>query len=466
MKKINKLVVVDKECAFRRLIPLELSSSLIDASFKTNCIQYIDLFINQFWRNRMTLVAMARLYAKNIFKNLPDLPSSDEIRFGTIDEPIVVLGAGASLEDDIETIKKIVDDVFIICVDTALTYVLKQNIRVDLCIVVEPQVVNQYAFIYAKNANIPLFADLCSYSSTRKILAGRFSFFLSYYAQIGFLDNVLACSNVPSYTPLGSVGLVAIETALRLRYGDTPIFFTGLDFSYELGKTHASETPAHIRRITTATRLRPAHHIDKIEMRVKFDCEVENETDQGTDVPMGNKGKNVLYTNPSLENYARMFDERYASEKALFNVSNTGILQKIKKISVTDMCTIIDKHKIEKINANKTDMTKKEKQHPFFTPSKDVQETRKKEVEKFLNNEKKALEELLQKLNELDSKMLTEGTIDTQAQDEIFALLKGREYLYIHFPDAYKKPVLEASFVARLRESIRSVTARSAFSFE
>ena len=55
--------------------------------------------------------------------------------------------------------------------------------------------------------------------------------------------------------PLGSVGVSAVEIALRS--GVSPLFCTGLDFAVLPGKTHARGAPAYREELLTSNRLRP-----------------------------------------------------------------------------------------------------------------------------------------------------------------------------------------------------------------
>ncbi|HUH43788.1 MAG TPA: 6-hydroxymethylpterin diphosphokinase MptE-like protein, partial [Treponemataceae bacterium] len=429
LEKIDHLVQSEEGYAFRRLVPLELSSTFIQKEFQNTCTQYIDLYINQFWRNRITLVKLGRLYAKNIFQNLALLSQAETIKSATIEKPILVLGAGPSLEENIATIQTFQKHFFIIAVDTALAYLHKQKIGIDLCLVMEPQLINQKAFLAVKNTKIPLLADLCSYPATQKILNGPLSFFFSEYASLQFLQNLEKNSGIQKYRALGSVGLVAVETALKLRKKNTAIFFTGLDFSYQLGKTHTKETPSHLARLFEATRLKPAENIGLVE----------------------NKIGDGLYTNPALENYARLFDDLYAEENELYMLSEISIIRKIKKISVRDFKTWIENKTGQTDSSQRDSIEKNEKIESSFFETDTVEKTKRKDaIIDFLENEIKKLSVLSSLLESIKPEQ-TSSQLDENLQKEIRKKLLGLEYLYIHFPEAYKKPDISSSFISRLK---------------
>jgi len=429
LEKIDHLVQSEEGYAFRRLVPLELSSTFIQKEFQNTCTQYIDLYINQFWRNRITLVKLGRLYAKNIFQNLALLSQAETIKSATIEKPILVLGAGPSLEENIATIQTFQKHFFIIAVDTALAYLHKQKIGIDLCLVMEPQLINQKAFLAVKNTKIPLLADLCSYPATQKILNGPLSFFFSEYASLQFLQNLAKNSGIQKYRALGSVGLVAVETALKLRKKNTAIFFTGLDFSYQLGKTHTKETPSHLARLFEATRLKPAENIGLVE----------------------NKIGDGLYTNPALENYARLFDDLYAEENELYMLSEISIIRKIKKISLEDFKTWIENKAGQRDSSQRDSIEKNETIESRFFETNTIEKTKRKDaIIDFLESEIKKLSVLSRLLESIKPELIS-SQLDENLQKEIRKKLLGLEYLYIHFPEAYKKPDISSSFISRLK---------------
>lgn len=432
LEKIDHLVQSEEGYAFRRLVPLELSSTFIQKEFQNTCTQYIDLYINQFWRNRITLVKLGRLYAKNIFQNLALLSQAETIKSARIEKPILVLGAGPSLEENIAIIQAFQKHFFIIAVDTALAYLHKQKIGIDLCLVMEPQLINQKAFLAVKNTKIPLLADLCSYPATQKILNGPLSFFFSEYASLQFLQNLEKNSGIQKYRALGSVGLVAVETALKLRKKNTAIFFTGLDFSYQLGKTHTKETPSHLARLFEATRLKPAENIGLVE----------------------NKIGDGLYTNPALENYARLFDDLYAEENELYMLSEISIIRKIKKISVRDFKTWIENKTGQTDSSQRDSIEKNEKIESRFFETNTIEKTKRKNaLIDFLENEIKKLSVLSSFLESIKPEQ-TSSQLDENLQKEVRKKLLGLEYLYIHFPEAYKKPDIHFSFISGLKGEI------------
>ena len=89
--------------------------------------------IKTFWSNRVTLVKFGRKYSYNLFKNLKKIESTIKIEqyFNKIEKPIIVFGAGQTLEKDIQTIKSNRELFYILCADTALQPLQKHKITPD-----------------------------------------------------------------------------------------------------------------------------------------------------------------------------------------------------------------------------------------------------------------------------------------------------------------------------------------------
>ena len=74
-----------------------------------------------------------KIWQNNIFKNFKRL-FNNEYSFEPleIDKPILIVGAGPSLEQNIEVIKKNIDNFFVVSSDTSLKILLTHKITPDL----------------------------------------------------------------------------------------------------------------------------------------------------------------------------------------------------------------------------------------------------------------------------------------------------------------------------------------------
>ena len=176
---------------FKRCLPIELSGGAqLYKLFYHSLTALADNAINQFWRNRITLVKLGRLYARNIFKNLGRVPFADYLKIKSVIKPIVVCGSGPSVENIIPFLQKNSDDCFVISVDNALMTLIKSGIFPDAVIAVESQLAIEKAYIGSCGTRIPIIADLTSRPHVMELTGGKVSFFLSEYEQCNYLDRI------------------------------------------------------------------------------------------------------------------------------------------------------------------------------------------------------------------------------------------------------------------------------------
>ena len=103
-----------------------------------------------------------------------------------------------------------------------------------------------------------MWADLTARTASVLRTGGPISFFVSEYANNGLLRRLRASGAGPvAVPPLGSVGLAAVYLLSEIGMGEAPIFFSGLDFSWERGFTHNRSAPAALEALERANRMRP-----------------------------------------------------------------------------------------------------------------------------------------------------------------------------------------------------------------
>lgn len=393
---------------YRKTLKIEFSAG---ASFCKNEYDEISLLtqrvIDQFWKNRLTLIKFGRLYSKNIFKNLSLLSQSVPLAslYQKVDRPIIVLGAGESLDSTIPLLKKKSKSFFIICVDAAFSPLLDNGITPDAVIAVEGQQVIEKAYIgRPSDSGVLLIMDLVSRNHIPYITNGNTSFFISEYANMNFFNSLAKKELLPPVMPpLGSVGLVAMEIALRLRSScDIPVYFSGLDFSYTAGITHAKGTPSHKYLLSTNSRLKSVYNLAAAFGGENFQIESKDSTH--------------MITSRILEAYALLFTENFSDIKNVFDAGISGMDLKTEKKNFSEV-----------INSVKEESSKLS-----FELKK--QSGLKEKIFEFLSEEENALEELKDLFIYADSSKFRKKEIPLETQ--VDELIKNREYLYIHFPDA------------------------------
>jgi len=400
---------------FKRCLPIELSGgSQLYRQFYHSLTALVDNAINQFWRNRITLVKLGRLYARNIFKNLGTVSSSSILKRNSVSKPIIVCGSGPSLEKTFKFLQKNSDDCFLIAVDNALIPLLSNGIFPDAVIAVESQLAVEKSYIGSVGTKIAVIADLTSRPHVLNLTGGNISFFVSEYERCSYLERIkeiLPCTVIP---PLGSVGLAATEIALFLRKTENvPVFISGLDFSFKPCKTHCKESVSHKNLLIENTRLSPI---------------LRGEGTFGANsYKFSDKGGKLGITTPALSGYGKTFAIRYNKVPYLYDISDEGLNLDLERKDLNSAEEMILNFP-EDIKSIRPDYTEKNEKNYKI---------------------KEFLEEELDSLRKLKFRLISGSEME-----EIIPSLKKMEYLYLHFPDGYKEPALEISFLNRVRAEI------------
>ena len=409
---------------FRKCLKIDFSAA--SALYKEDYNKILSLtqkVIDQFWKNRLTLIKFGRLYSKNIFKNLTLLSDAIPLAslYKSVTKPILVLGAGESLNTTILELKKNFSKFFIICVDAAAAPLLDNGITPDAIIAVEGQQVIEHSYIGTPaNSKCLLIMDLVSRNHIPYITKGKYSFFVSNYADMNFFELLKNYNLLPPVIkPLGSVGLVSMEIALKLRKDiNIPVLFSGLDFSYSIGITHAKGTASHKALLSSTSKLKSVFNISSA-------------FNTGTSSIICANGKKMI-TSKALESYALLFNENFEDEQNIFDIRTSGI-------NLTSAKADLD-HFIESLPANLNSNS--------YELNLNYQAIPKSNITSFLQNEKQALEELKDLFTYADNSALRKK--DISLNEQIDSILTNREYLFIHFPDAVG-PTNPQSYYNRIR---------------
>lgn len=409
---------------FRKCLKIDFSAA--SALYKDDYNKIFTLtqrVIDQFWKNRLTLIKFGRLYSKNIFKNLTLLSDAIPLAslYKSVTKPILVLGAGESLNTTILELKKNFSKFFIICVDAAAAPLLDNGITPDAIIAVEGQQVIEQSYIGTPaDSKCLLIMDLVSRNHIPYITKGKYSFFVSNYADMNFFELLKNYNLLPPVIkPLGSVGLVSMEIALKLRKDiNTPVLFSGLDFSYSIGITHAKGTASHKALLSSTSKLKSVFNISSA-------------FSTGTSSIICANGKKMI-TSKVLESYALLFNENFEDEQNIFDIRTSGI-------NLTSAKADLD-HFIESLPANLNSNS--------YELNLNYQAIPKSNITSFLQNEKQALEELKDLFTYAENSALRKK--DISLNEQIDRILTNREYLFIHFPDAVG-PTNPQSYYNRIR---------------
>ena len=273
---------------YRVCVSLRLSGG---GAFHARAYAAAEAFLNaefsEYWRSKAALLVMGRLWTRNIFRNLSRMDEISPRPLPRFDSPVIVCGAGPSLEAAFPLIEAKRSKLALIACDTALGPLLARGLKPDLVVCLEGQAHNLPDFTCLGDGEVDILADLSSHPGT--FSAPRGAKFLTSVAIVEspFLGRVralgLPCLACP---PLGSVGVHAAYLASRLSRG--PILLTGLDFAFESGKTHARGSPSLQAELGRMTRLS------------RWGSQTASAFRPGLRAEAG------LLTDPVLSNYARL----------------------------------------------------------------------------------------------------------------------------------------------------------------
>ena len=149
-----------------------------------------------------------------------------------------IIGAGPSLESQIEALRGLRETGFLIASDTSLPALLSYDIKPDLVISIDCQLVSYHHFLRGLPEDVPLLLDLASPPVLTRLnsLSAFFSsshplslYLSSHWRPLPFID-----------TSGGNVSHAAVSLAEYL--GAREIYLLGIDFSYPEGKTYCRGT--------------------------------------------------------------------------------------------------------------------------------------------------------------------------------------------------------------------------------
>jgi hypothetical protein len=202
---------------------------------------------------------MSRLWLRNLFTNLPLLAEPGPAPGPTAGQapdparPILVAGAGPSLETALPRIARVRGRLTLLAVDTALPALA--GLEPDWVYALEAQHYNLEDFLPGRDPAQTLLCDLSSCPAVLRLFPRRRAFSTRFHP-LALFDRLQAAGLLPpELPPLGSVGVTAVQAALSLSTG--PVLLAGLDFCYPQGRTHARGAPSHRRALAACSRLAP-----------------------------------------------------------------------------------------------------------------------------------------------------------------------------------------------------------------
>ncbi len=401
---------------FRRVRPVYLSGGYNLYRQQYDAMQLsLESALKTFWQNKRTLIAMGRLWVKNIFDNLSLLPYCASASALKSTGPILVIGAGPSLENHLATVKRAHGRALILAVDTAVPVLSEYGIVPDFIFTLESQYANIYDFITSRPAGVPLIADLSSCPAILRLFEQRIYLYSSRFFPLELFDRLSGFGLLPVPFPaLGSVGVAATHAALTVTEG--PVILIGLDFSYLRSQTHAKGTLHYIMMSMFASRLEPFGNMSFASIQSRPLLRLHDR-----------KGSPIL-SDLVLDSYATQLAAIASASTRVFCFGQQGLpISERYVASESELWEILPR------------------KAPTLIPAH-TQQASTRQVTAFLEQECAMLE----RSQVLLESLLAEGRRESRVlEHNEKTILAQTAYLFVHFPDPEPLPRFDRSFFKR-----------------
>ncbi|GAB4236394.1 MAG: hypothetical protein Kow00109_09910 [Acidobacteriota bacterium] len=189
---------------------------------------------------RQAVRAWGKTWQKNLLENLQRLADSTPVSrfFGVLRRrPAVIVGAGPSLEKNVELLAEAARHCWIVATGTAARLLARKGLPYDSVISVDPGEFNYKAFFeQASHAEAVLFYDVCVHPGVPRDHLGPKAA-MTIYPDAGWIDRFLSQSLGRVETG-GSVSNVAFD--LLCKMDADPIILIGQDLAYPTTRSHAA----------------------------------------------------------------------------------------------------------------------------------------------------------------------------------------------------------------------------------
>ena len=347
-------------------------------------------------------------------RNFQLLTGDERIR-----KPLLVVGAGPSLDTARDFIIKNRNSFFLLAVDAAAAALLP-DIQPDAIVLVESQYWIDSAFIGLHKYGIPVFADLTASPRALQACGGNVYFFCTEYARLKYLERLYQTLQPLILLPMGSVGLTALQLALALAAPRLPVLHTGLDFAWQNGLTHAAGS-SPVKKLFA--------EINRTESPYKLSIST------GMQHIVGKKGFSY-WTTPTLSGYAELYRHTFSGNERIIDIGTEGCFLNGRQADMTEAERILTDAGKSNINADDS---------LFFACKSDTANEQYEALCSYLTGEAEAL-------TILNDHLQGKRSISEHMMEQLFA---ERDYLYSHFPDATRSYSLDLGFLKRAGIELR-----------
>lgn len=246
-------------------------------------------FIQKKKVNMATLGRFEKLWARNIEQNIPGFIRDPGVSgfFGKLkDIPVVLAGAGPSLDEDLHLLKKYRKKFILAAVDSAVYPLVGHGLNPDIIFSVDPQIINSYFFyrFHKKNTGSVLVYEPSANSLVLRLFQGPRFTMDSIFPLISWFTGHLGSKGVLDMG--GSVSTTAFDFVLKSGAG--PVILAGQDMAFSYNKTHCRGSLVEYFLLRRSSRFCP---LETLAARLSGDS--------GVDRVKSNSGK-IVHTDRRL----------------------------------------------------------------------------------------------------------------------------------------------------------------------
>lgn len=289
--------------------------------------------------NSATYKKFNKLWTNNSIKNIPyikTLPFVNNLKNSKFSSDFLLVAAGPSLQNILPYLQELKKSLIIVCVETALRFVLQAGIEPDFIIITDPQYWAYRHIAGLSSLSSYLILPLSVHPATfrfncKQIILCSEMFWISKF----FEDKI------ESFGDLGAGGSVA-SSAWNFCYmmGAKNIYLAGLDLSFPTKQTHIKGSSSEQRLFSIANKM---SSLDKMNFSSIYNANVQYDVSY--------EQKKVL-TDSRMKMFAWWFESRLLSCTNVNTFSLCKESLQIKGVTYKDINQLIKELKPRTFNVN------------------------------------------------------------------------------------------------------------------
>ena len=382
-----------------------------------------------------TKINMSKIWFQTLMENLKYMINGipiNKCKNALKDKPAIIVSAGPSLEKNIDELKNLKDEMFIISGGRTLRSLMDRSISPHLLAVVDPlEISYKLCEGYLENADIPLLF----YEGTNNMVVSEHKGQKIFFSYNEFINKTLG-EKVLEVKTGGSVAHVMTSAAVIM--GCNPIIFIGQDLAYTNEKSHAAIAQNRDGK-TGFNELKRnddifVEDINGNQVRTSlvlndYRIGIEKIIEESNGVLFINSTEGGARIKGTIEMPLKEAIEKYRKDNKIPILNNT-----------INQCNNLQKNALKYLNETKESCTK------IILKYKKAVEYLKELQKSYERNDSKQINVLLNKLDEIDKKVNKEykniGLVDKLIYPIIYETIQIKKYISDNKDNNYEQNIL------------------------